>query len=157
MPDLRQAVVLEAREWLGTPFVHKQRKKQLGTDCLGFIWSVGENAGASPRLSKRDVARFWSLYGRRPDPEVMREALSEFLVEIPAAEARTGDIVWMHWGNELAVHLAILAERFSRATIIHAINMHAHEVVEHGFTAEWQSPERVSGYWRYPRIAEAEA
>lgn len=149
----RAAVIAEARSWVRakTPFHHQARVKGVGVDCLGLVWAVGEKAGVMPAVSDRDASPFWRYYGRRPNPPKMRECLAKFLVELPDyVEPQPGDIAWMHWGNEMPIHMAILGEHAGRSTLIHSVwNM---GVLEHGFSAEFR--ERVTSFWRYPAIVE---
>ena len=34
---LRESIVNEAREWIGTPYIHQQSLKGVGTDCVGLV------------------------------------------------------------------------------------------------------------------------
>ena len=38
-------IIKEAREWVGTPFHHQGRHKQVGVDCIGVIQGTGRNLG----------------------------------------------------------------------------------------------------------------
>ena len=157
--ELRDAVIAEARDWLGSEFHHQARLKKSadgpgGVDCLSLVWAVGEAVKVMAPVTKQQAAPFWRFYGRRPNPPKMRECLSRFLVELsPEVTPIPGDICWMHWGNEMPIHMALIGHQRGRETLIHSVwNM---GVIEHGFTEEFR--ERVTSYWRYPRIAEAEA
>jgi cell wall-associated NlpC family hydrolase len=153
---MRARVLAEARTWATprTPFAHQSRKKGAGVDCLGLVWAVGERAGAMPRVSDREAKPFWRFYGRRPNPPVMRRCLARFLREIPAGDARPGDLAWMHWEEHgMPIHMAILAEHDGRPMLIHSVWEVG--VVEHGMEAAHR--ERIYGWWRYPAIAAAEA
>lgn len=151
-------VVTAARSWLDTPFRHKHRAKGIGVDCIMLAWAVGEEAGVitvDPAVWEQ-----FKGYGRAPNPARMRQALAASLVEITEDQAGPGDIVWVHWGHpDLPMHLAILADKAGRPTLIHAradIRSNAFpdgRVVEHGFAEEWR--ERVAGWWRYPGLAGA--
>jgi len=145
---LRRAVIAEAREWILTPFHHEQRCKGVGVDCTGLVIAVGEAAGAS-HFDRRTLKGFWEFYGRRPNPEKMREALLAFLVPIPESEATIADIAWMHWGDEMPIHLALRSEFDGREMLIHSVVRYG--VMEHGFQQEFR--ERVTEWWRYPAIA----
>lgn len=152
---LRRAVIEEALSWKGTDFRHKARVKGVGVDCLSMVWAVGEACEVMAHVTKSDARPFWRFYGRRPDPPVMRACLAKFLRPLSAGEQpKPGDIAWMHWGNEMPIHMAIIGlDRHGNTTLIHSVwNM---GVIDHGFTSEFR--ERVTCYWRYPVIAEAEA
>lgn len=154
---LREAVIREGREWANpcTPFHHQARVKGAGVDCLGLVWAVGEAVQVMRPVSAKDAKPFWAFYGRRPNPPKMRACLARFLVELPPdATPLPGDIAWMHWGNEMPIHMALIGLASDlRETLIHSVwNM---GVIEHGFTDVFR--ERVTSYWRYPAIAEAGA
>lgn len=148
--DLSEAVVREAREWLGTPYRHQARLRGVGVDCVGLIVGVGLATGA---LIGFDDAAFspFKGYGRLPHPERMGEAMRRFLCQIETP--RPGDIAWIEWRSSLPMHLAILAEADGRATMIHATNQIG-RVVEHGFVAPW--PGMVDSWWRYPALMDSE-
>lgn len=40
--EWRDALVRDAREWIGTPYHHKAKLKGIGCDCGGFLYSVYE-------------------------------------------------------------------------------------------------------------------
>lgn len=158
--DARARVVREARSWLGTPFRHKQGKKGLGVDCLQLIWRVGENARVLDReVTKNDIAEFWPFYGRRPEPDVMRQVLRKFFVEITEDQLGDGDFVWMHWDNFIPVHFGLVWHDKGRRILLHAMQDYTSKdrknrrgaVVEHGLAAQW--PGRVDSFWRYPEVA----
>jgi cell wall-associated NlpC family hydrolase len=150
MADLAVNVAAEARSWCGTPVAHLGRTKGVGVDCLGLVALVGVAAGV---LEGADfLAAYGGYYGRLPNPARLVEGLNTFLVRIADGERRSGDVGAFAWGaRELPMHLAILAERKGRATLIHA---HARatppRVVEHGYAADW--PARCCGWWRYPGL-----
>ena len=139
-----EAIVDEARSWVGVPFLHQGRSRA-GVDCAGLVIAVGEATGT---LSIGDEAwRPYSAYGRQPSPKRMGQALAEFLRPVTPEEAMVGDVAWIAWREPLAMHLAILAEHNGRRTLIHALERER-RVVEHGFTAEW--PALVKAWFRYP-------
>lgn len=146
--DLRDAIIDEAREWLGTRFHHQAALKGVGCDCAGLVRGVGAAVGVLAISDERWAV--YAAYGRAPHPERMRAALNEFMVAIDPQEARVGDVCWMHWRPDLPMHLAILSGMLGRATIIHALADNE-KVVEHGFEKEWQ--DRVTSWWRYPGLA----
>lgn len=147
-----QAVIAEARTWIGTPFRHQAKCKGVGVDCVQLIAGVGEAAGVMT-IDPGKAAAF-AGYGRVPNPARMGEALRIFMTPIEAGDARPGDVAWLQWRENLPMHLAILSEHKGRVTIIHAL-AEIGRCVEHGFTQEWR--DRVVSYWRYPGLAEAQA
>ena len=47
MSNKIQTMIDEAREWIGTPFVHQGRTKGQACDCLGLVIAVAKAAGYS--------------------------------------------------------------------------------------------------------------
>jgi NlpC/P60 family putative phage cell wall peptidase len=145
-----EAVIAEARTWVGTPFRHQARLKYVGCDCIGLVWGVGEACGVL-EVDPVRVKRYLG-YGRTPNPARMREALETFFVPLPAGPVFPSDIAWLEWREDLPMHLAVLTERRAGGTcnIIHSLR-DVGKVCEHGFTDEWRA--RVNSWWRYPGLA----
>lgn len=149
MMTMRNAIVAEARSWLGTPFHHQAMVKGVGVDCAMLVRAVGETLG----VLHIDPLQWqtYANYGRAPNPRRMGEALRTFLVPIepPVTAAWPGDVMWLQWREDLPMHLAILAKDGDRTTMIHALADEG-KVVEHGFVAEW--PARVVAWFQYPGV-----
>jgi len=143
------AVIDEARSWVGTPFHHQAALKGVGCDCAGLVRGVAEACDLAPGFLQR--WRGHSNYGRVPNPRRMERTLRAFLLPVPLAEMRVGDVLWMQWRRDLPMHLGLLAAHEGRLTLIHALE-DIGRVVEHGLTAEWRC--RVVSVWRYPALAE---
>lgn len=148
--ELRMRVVAEARSWKGTKFVHQGRAKGVATDCLMLVRCTGENVPAMDRVTPAQDRRFRQFYGRNANPAEMRACLETFLVEIPKEEATVGDVMWSHWGDEMPIHMAIIAPYGVWAGLIHAV--WPHDVSDCILTTVFT--DRVTAYWRYPYIAE---
>lgn len=112
--DAEMAVIVEARTWIGTPWVHQGRLKGVGVDCAGLTGKVGETKGY---VSSEDAN--FTGYGREPDPIKMKAALDRVFIRIVKESARPASIIWLKAGGDRAQHLGILTER---NTLIHAIN-----------------------------------
>lgn len=141
-------VIAEAREWVGTPYVHQAYLKGVGADCVGLIIGVGLAAGVTDWTPERHKP--FSRYARTPHPERMRKAISTFLLPVERGAQRLGDVAWLEWRENLPMHLAILAELDERLTLIHAAG-DIGRVVEHDLDALWES--RINSWWRYPGLA----
>lgn len=116
-PELRAAIVAEARTWLETPYRHQAYLKGVSCDCWGLVRGVGE-ALSIINVDHR-FARFRS-YARLPNPKKMGEGLQTFLERIDGPDAGPGDVVWLAWRPEVPMHLGILAEHNGTPTLIHA-------------------------------------
>ena len=144
---MRDKIIIEAREWVDTPYHHQAALKGVGCDCVGLIRGVGVGVGAMPHRDA-DWKRF-NAYGRLPNPRRMTQGMNAFLVPINTEDRKPGDIAWIEWRTDMPMHLAILAEKNGSQTIIHALSDYR-KVVEHGLNLTWQ--ERIVSWWRYPNI-----
>jgi hypothetical protein len=57
--DERQAVIAEARSWIGTPFHDRARVKGAGVDCLQLLIASYHAAGLLPDLRPDYPVRFF--------------------------------------------------------------------------------------------------
>jgi hypothetical protein len=147
----REAILAEARTWIGTPFRHQGATKAIAADCWGLVRRVGEACGVL-EIQPEALAPF-SGYPPHPSADFVRSLAEAFL--LPTDEPRAGDVAL------LGSHMAILAEFKGRATLIHAkgsgdgaryyaSRQAAERVVEHGFRPPW--PGLVTGWYRYPGV-----
>lgn len=147
-PEAAEAIVAEARKWVGTPYRHQGKLRGLSVDCVGLILGVGANTSLL-HIGKAEWAEF-AAYSRTPNPRKMGRAMEAFLLPLelePGELPPPGAIGWFGWRDDMPMHLAIMAEFEGRPTMIHAFS-HVGKCVEHGFVSEW--PERVVSWWAYP-------
>lgn len=130
-----EAVVAEARRWLGTPFHHQGRCLGVGVDCAGVVLMTARALGYCP--PDFDVAG----YGRQPDPAAMRAALRAHLTPSSVADMKVGDVLWMSFLTD-PQHLAILTDQ----GILHAYER-AGRCVEHGLDRVWRGRIREVFTW----------
>ena len=130
-------VVRAARGWLGTPWHHQASVKGVGCDCIGLVAGVAAELHM-PEAAQwlKDVRRL--SYTREPDPKMLLEAASEYLVEIPLPNARMADVVLMRPQNgSKPQHFGILSSDSPRY-IIHAYSLvRPQRVVENVFEREF--------------------
>lgn len=124
-------IVTEARQWIGTPWHHQGRVKQVGVDCLGLI--VG--CARALEIPLQDVTN----YGRLPDPIVARKELRRQLIQLQLCDVQPGDILYLRWLNS-PQHFAI----FTGDGLIHAYSKIRHtgemgRVIEHRMSDRWWS------------------
>lgn len=135
------AIVAEARTWIGTPYRHQGSLKGVGCDCLGLVCGVWR-----------------ALYGAEPEPlppyapdwaeagagEALAEAARRHLIEIDPAAFSAGDVLLFRWRRGLAAkHAAI-------ATTPHRM-VHAHDgaaVAEVAVAPWWRR--RLAYAFRFP-------
>jgi NlpC/P60 family putative phage cell wall peptidase len=143
----RDEIVAEAREWIGTPYLHLQREKGRFADCVGLVIGVARRFGLGD-YRKRD-------YRETPDPDHMNENLLHNLDPIEPRSVQPGDILWFALNHPalrkpIPRHLAILANHPEGGlSIIHAY-AEAGRVVEHRYSAKWRR--RLYGAFRYRGI-----
>lgn len=132
-------VIIEARSWVGTPWLHQGTLKDLGVDCAGFVEGVCVNVGlpVSPDFT-RD-------YKRREDGTVMLQILGE-LCEYTMGEMRVANVVAFHdnRAKEIPRHLAFVSQVLPQTNYI----IHASErgVVEHRMDTSWLR--KIHSVWR---------
>lgn len=139
-----QAVVIAARRWIGTPYVHQASCRGAGADCLGLIRGVwreleGDEPDAVPAYTPD-----WSEAG---GDELLLRAAAALMAPVGTRDAAPGDmIVFRMRRGAVAKHLGILAETVAAPTFIHAYSGHA--VLESPLTPPWQR--RIAAYFRFP-------
>jgi cell wall-associated NlpC family hydrolase len=122
----REAVVAEARRWLGTPWRHQGRNEH-GLDCVGLLAVVCRDLG----ISDYDIEG----YARSPDTtRFLAHLVTGGAIPIRMTDAGPADI--MAFRDQLfPCHVGILSEKSGVPHVIHA---HAarRKVVEEPLLAE---------------------
>lgn len=131
------SIVAQARTWLGTPFHHQARLKGKGCDCLGLIVGVVDALGLEDASGKKLAAYDEVTYSKEPDGAYLIQKLTGLLDEVPAAEARAGDLA-LFKVRENPQHLAILTDYEGGLGMIHSFAP-SRRVVEHRLDDEWKS------------------
>ncbi|MEQ1817364.1 MAG: NlpC/P60 family protein [Terricaulis sp.] len=140
----RSAVLVEAREWIGTPYQHQASAKGAGCDCLGLVRGVWRALyGAEPELAPA----YTPDWAERHGAETLLDAARRNLREIGLSDATPGDVLAfrMHAASP-AKHVAILDEE---ARIIHAYWGRA---VVHSRLATWWRARCIAAF-SFPDIA----
>lgn len=83
-------VVAIAESWLGTPYLHQASVRGLGTDCLGLARGIWRDLHGAEPISPPPYTRDW---GESSGREVMWEAASGFLIEVPIIAAEPGTLI----------------------------------------------------------------
>lgn len=140
----RSAILAEAREWIGTPYMHQASAKHAGCDCLGLV---------------RGVWR--ALYGDEPEPtpaytpdwaertgaETLLEAARRHMRMVTIEDAAPGDVLLFRMHVQApAKHCAIVDEE---ARIIHAYWGRA--VVRSRFAPWWRA--RCAAAFSFPDVS----
>jgi NlpC/P60 family putative phage cell wall peptidase len=136
----RGEIVAEAREWIGTPFMHQQTMKGVGVDCMGLVRGVCRERGLRPSAEKiMSAGHRYHGYSRVPDGVRLKEFCDHFMVEIPLQSIQPADVLLMQYTGD-PQHCAIVGDyRHGGLSIIHAISVGPrHDVREHRLTDAWR-------------------
>ncbi|MGY9048184.1 peptidase [Puniceibacterium antarcticum] len=141
-------VIIQARAWIGTPYVHQASCQGAGCDCLGLL---------------RGIWR--AIYGEEPEPippysmdwsepqgdEVLLRAGQRHLVAKPLLQAGLGDVLLFRMRDgSVAKHLGLQSQIGAHPAFIHAYC--GHGVIESALSAPWQR--RIAARFDFPQEAE---
>jgi NlpC/P60 family putative phage cell wall peptidase len=141
--SLRQAILAEARGWIGTPYMHQASVKGAGCDCLGLVRGVwramyGDEPEAAPPYTPD--------WAERVGAETLLEAARRHLIAIDRNAAAPGDVMLFRMDARSPIkHAAILDED---ARIIHAYWGRA--VVRSRFAPWWRARWAVT--FQFPEV-----
>lgn len=105
------------------PWRHQGRSLK-GADCVGLFTVIGRMVGFEISLP--------TGYSHTPDPKILEAGLRQYTDELPAAEARPGDLVVIKYLGK-GTHLALLTDK----GLLHS-SAFERTVVEHSIDGEWQ-------------------
>ena len=103
-PAQRDAVVAEARGWVGTPYHHHARIKGVGVDCAQLLCAVYESAGVIPHVDPGFYPVEWHLH---QSEELYEQWLAQYGEPIPLEAALPGDVAMFKFGRTFS-HSSIL-------------------------------------------------
>jgi NlpC/P60 family putative phage cell wall peptidase len=141
---LDRCAVVEARSWIGTPYLHQASVKGAGTDCLGLLRGVWRSiVGAEPEV----VPPYTDDWAEPSHEEVLRDAAERWLTRKELGKAEIGDVLLfrMRQGS-IAKHLGIQTEVGERAAFVHAYT--GHGVIESPLSQPWQR--RIAARFTFP-------
>jgi NlpC/P60 family putative phage cell wall peptidase len=139
---IRQRVVVEALEWIGTPYRHQGRRKGLCCDCLGLIRGVWR---ALYNQDLEEPGAYAADWAEAHGGERLLMAARRHFHEATAAEINAGDLLLFRWRPHLPVkHLGIAVDR---ASFIHAYEG-AGAVVRSALVPQWRK--RIAATFAFP-------
>lgn len=144
MSARRDAVVCEARGWIGTPYVHQQATKGAGCDCLGLVRGVWRGVvGTEP---ERPPA--YSMDWSEPQGEEKLWAAALRHLNVKAVDdAALGDVILFRMrAGSVAKHLGVQSATGPHPTFVHAYS--GHGVVESPLSAPWAR--RIVARFEFP-------
>lgn len=145
MSAVSDAVVTEARRWIGTPYRHQAATCGAGTDCLGLIRGIWRAVyGHEPEL----VPPYTDDWSEPQGEETLWEAAKRHLRAKPVEDAAPGDVLLFRMRQAgVAKHLGIQGRIGPQASFIHAYSDHA--VLESPLSAPWAR--RVVARFEFPQ------
>lgn len=126
-------LVLCARDWINTPWMHKQSVKGVGVDCVNFLYAVGIEAGLK-------LSPIPEQYGRIAIADNITQYLCSHFVKKENLVVAEGNILLFKFSG-YNNHVGIAT---SDKTMIHA-SAHHQKVVEHAIDGKWQRI--LKGVW----------
>lgn len=123
-----------ARTWIDTPWMHHQRVKGIGVDCVGFLFAVAQESGYDlPPMPKN--------YNRTAISDDIRNYLNNNLLPTDVLDEGT-ILLFQYAGYNNHVGIAT-----SKESVIHASSSHK-RVVEHPLDGVWLRT--LKGMWILP-------
>jgi hypothetical protein len=148
----RAQIFGKAREYVGTPFDHQKRVKQLGIDCVGLALCVGHDLGIMGRDGKPILPTDYPAYSSQPAGTLMLTICKQRLAQKKHSEMKPGDVVAMRMPVD-PVHLGIVSEIGGVLHLIHAYNTPSNpRCVEHVIDARWRR--RIVGVFEYAGVTD---
>ena len=144
MTTRAEVALVEARRWIGTPYVHQASTFRAGCDCLGLVRGVwralyGNEAEAVPAYTAD-----WSE--ATGDERLWRAAFR--LMDSKALDAEApGDVILFRMRDSgVAKHLGIAGAVGAQPSFVHAYN--GHGVIESPLSAPWRR--RIVARFSFP-------
>ncbi|MEE4186849.1 MAG: peptidase [Roseobacter sp.] len=144
MTQKNEAVVAEARRWIGTPYVHQSSAYGAGTDCLGLLRGIWRTLyGTEPEpvpaytldwSEPQGEERLWAAALRHLTPKALDD---ESLGDVLLFRMRQGAV---------AKHLGIASEVGTQARFVHAYSKYG--VLESALSQPWRR--RVVARFEFP-------
>ncbi|MGD9915896.1 MAG: NlpC/P60 family protein [Rhizobiaceae bacterium] len=137
---LRQAIMAEARAWIGTPYRHQGATKGVGCDCLGLVRGVYRAVLGREPEQPGPYAPDWAESGGR---DLLLDAAGRHCRTRPAGSMLAGDLIVFRWRPELpAKHAGILT---GPESFVHAYSGSA--VVESALVPHWRR--KIAGVFAF--------
>lgn len=144
---IAEAALVEAREWLGTPYQHQASVKGVGTDCLGLLRGIWRAVyGAEPQA----VPAYTEDWAEPDHREVLLEAACRWLTAKDLTREAPGDVLLFRMRDgSIAKHLGLQSRIGSHPQFIHSYT--GHGVIESSLSKPWQR--RIAARFCFPEGA----
>lgn len=146
-PDMdrtNEQVLVAARRWLGTPYVHQASVLGAGCDCLGLIRGIWrEVLGGEPA----DVPPYTADWSEASKLEALWQAAEAHLQPRELCVMQPGNVLLFRMRTDaVAKHLGVLSASGATPRFIHAFT--GHGVVESPLSTPWQR--RIVACFEFP-------
>ncbi len=140
-------IVVTARGWIGTPYVHQAARRGAGCDCLGLLRGVWAEATGVPLIAVPPYTPDWS---EPQGDEALWRAATQRLIPKARDDVAGGDILLFRMRQgAVAKHVGLQGDTGLHQTFIHAYQ--GHGVLENAFSAPWQR--RLVARFAFPEYA----
>lgn len=137
-------IVVAARAWIGTPYLHQASVRGAGCDCLGLLRGVWREVLGHEPVAVPPYSRDWA---EPQGDEALLRAAGRYLVPRPDGTEAAGDvIVFRMRSGSIAKHIGLQSETGAQACFIHSYQ--GHGVVESALTAPWRR--RIAARFAFP-------
>lgn len=144
MSAFADRAVAEARDWLGTPYVHQASCKGAGCDCLGLVRGIWRALYGAEREAVPAYSADWDE--PQGNDVLLRAAIRHFR-QVPGAKLSPGDILLFRMREgAVAKHLGIVSASGPGPRFIHSYMRHG--VIESPLSAPWQR--RIAARFNWP-------
>ena len=139
-------IVVIARHWLGTPYVHQASVRGVGTDCLGLLRGIWrEIYGVEPE----PLPAYSSDWDEVNTREVLRDAAWRHLVNVSPDDVGPGHVLLFRMrAGAVAKHVGVMTEGGEAPLFVHAYR--GHGVVESHLSDAWRR--RLDGVFAFPSL-----
>lgn len=104
---VREAIVAEARAWIGTPYLHRASVRGAGADCLGLVRGVWRAVLGPEPEALPPYAPDWAEAGQA---ETLAQTALRHMRPVAPEAAQVGDVLLFRFRAHLpAKHAAILS------------------------------------------------
>ncbi|MFZ5964718.1 peptidase [Thalassococcus sp. BH17M4-6] len=137
-------IVIAARGWIGTPYVHQASVRGAGSDCLGLLRGVWrEVLGAEPEA----VPAYTMDWSEPQGEERLWQAALRHLSPKAVADDAAGDVLLFRMrSGSVAKHLGLQSAIGAGAAFVHAYS--GHGVIESALSAPWRR--RIAARFAFP-------
>jgi cell wall-associated NlpC family hydrolase len=133
-------IVSVAKTYVGTPFHHLGRVKNLGIDCVGIILGVAKELEI-PLVIHPDFER----YGRRTKNLSLLEYMDEQFLILKKREVGSIAVSWWDQQTKEPSHLGIVTS----IGMVHT-NGHLKIAIEEHWSPKWVT--RIVAFYKYPGV-----